>query len=277
MGGAADFEIAAGSVKGREHARAGRNNQDAFAIQREGDVVAAVICDGCGSAPHSEVGAKIISRCTVRALCELGWSPKNARENLAVVQALVCDRLRTLASSMGEPERVAREYFLATVVGALITGSTALVFSLGDGVILHNGRKIVLEYPDNAPPYLAHPVMGGPCVPFTIHSLGSPASLDFLVLASDGAVEIDRLAESWLPGKRVRVGSLRQFVDGSQFFENPSAVQRRLRLMNRPGADPDTGLPIPGRLGDDTTLIAIRRKPENLRACAPTSPASDMS
>jgi len=56
------FDIAAASVIGREHARAGRNNQDALSLLAQGEVLAAVVADGCGSGAHSEVGAQIAQR-----------------------------------------------------------------------------------------------------------------------------------------------------------------------------------------------------------------------
>ena len=43
---------------GRDHVRVGRNNQDGVFATR--DVV--VVTDGCGSQPHSEVGAQLGAR-----------------------------------------------------------------------------------------------------------------------------------------------------------------------------------------------------------------------
>lgn len=265
-----NYDIAAGSVQGREHARAGRNNQDAFAIRTHRETLAAIVCDGCGSAPHSEVGAQIISRWLATFLADREWSPQSARENLAVAQALLVEQLKALADSMGDRRRVARDYFLATIVGAVVTDSVVVVFSLGDGVILHNDRKLTLTFPGNAPPYLAHALMGEPAVPFSIHTLGSAKSLNHLVLASDGAGEIERQADDSLPGKDIPMGDLQQFVRDDTYFQNPTAILRRLRLMNRCAKDPEAGFRIPGRLGDDTTIVTIRRKASPATPCAPT-------
>src|SRR5579885_3047520 len=57
------FEITSASVLGRDHVAPGKNNQDAVfaAVNAEGSY-AGVVCDGCGSSPHSEVGAQLGAR-----------------------------------------------------------------------------------------------------------------------------------------------------------------------------------------------------------------------
>jgi len=52
------FEYASGSIIGRNHVLAGKNNQDAYHISVNERFIAVVVCDGCGSGKHSEVGAK---------------------------------------------------------------------------------------------------------------------------------------------------------------------------------------------------------------------------
>src|SRR3990167_11200632 len=55
------FEVAAGSVIGRDHLRplGWKNNQDGYAIRSSADSIVAVVTDGCGSETKSEVGAAI--------------------------------------------------------------------------------------------------------------------------------------------------------------------------------------------------------------------------
>src|SRR5689334_5155578 len=65
------FEIAQGTVTGREHRREGRNNQDASHVSRTVHTLAAIVCDGCSSAPHSEVGAQLASRFLTQHLTTL--------------------------------------------------------------------------------------------------------------------------------------------------------------------------------------------------------------
>ena len=53
------FELAAASVVGIDHYKAGRNGHDGFHWELADDLAVAVVCDGCGSGRHSEVGAKL--------------------------------------------------------------------------------------------------------------------------------------------------------------------------------------------------------------------------
>ena len=53
------FEVAGGSVTGTAHGRAGRNNQDAWAVRSGPEGGVAIVADGCGSGESSEVGARL--------------------------------------------------------------------------------------------------------------------------------------------------------------------------------------------------------------------------
>ena len=56
------FQLAFATVAGRMHHLSGRNNQDAYAWTQGPGGLIAVVCDGCGSGPHSEVGAQVGAR-----------------------------------------------------------------------------------------------------------------------------------------------------------------------------------------------------------------------
>src|SRR5439155_16598404 len=62
------FQLAGATVAGRLHHVSGRNNQDAFAWAQSPGGLVAVVCDGCGSAPHSEVGAQLGARLVAKTL-----------------------------------------------------------------------------------------------------------------------------------------------------------------------------------------------------------------
>ena len=200
------LKIAAGTVVGREHARAGRNNQDAYAVWHTDDLTVAVVCDGCGSAPHSEVGAKLMAPALVRRLAERGWNNAGREVNLAVAQALLLDHLMALADGMGERKQVAHDYFLGTILGMVATDTEVVVFGLGDGVYMINGEKKALHFEGNAPPYLAYAMMGKASIPFTVHAVLPLDEFESVLIASDGAEEIDELAQTTLPGKKEAMG-----------------------------------------------------------------------
>ena len=119
----------------------------------------AVVCDGCGSGKHSEVGAQIGARLMIEAMSRAMQGPAHAfwdRVRQDVLAQLCC-----LAEQLGGnfPSTV-QDYLLFTVVGALLTPWRTFCFSLGDGVMVVNGDQILLgPFPDNAPPYLAYTLL----------------------------------------------------------------------------------------------------------------------
>ena len=113
------FELAAGSIRGREHLRLGRNNQDAYAILSNEQYTVAVVCDGCGSGQHSEVGAQIGARLTIESLTralssQLGKD--NSISSDALLEQVRQDLLRqidNLAQTMGGNWlQTLKDYFL---------------------------------------------------------------------------------------------------------------------------------------------------------------------
>ena len=69
-----NWRIFAASSIGKHHIDIGLPCQDALAFRQVGDVIIAVVCDGAGSASHSEQGAfefshDVVSRCNVGGCC----------------------------------------------------------------------------------------------------------------------------------------------------------------------------------------------------------------
>jgi hypothetical protein len=260
------FEIGGGSVTGRAHVAAGRNSQDAFCWASGADGVVAVVCDGCSSGPHSEVGAQVGSRLFVRAATRLLGSNLDVADLLGQVGQDVLANLRVLAREMSIDassfSRTVVDHFLFTIVGALITAGGATTFSLGDGLVVVNGERTVLgPFAHNEPPYLGYALLAGApdrgasehlC--FKIHRSMSASEVQSLVLGTDGAIELETVAERPIRGRAEAVGPLSQFWTDDRFFKNPDMVRRRLTVLNR---GPHGRL-----LSDDTTLVVIRRAEE---------------
>ena len=120
---------------------AGRNNQDAYHWACLPQAVMAVVCDGCGSGKHSEVGAQIGARLMIEAMARAMQGPAHAFWYR--VRQDVLTQLRCLAAQLGGnfPSTV-QDYLLFTVVGALVTPWRTFCFSLGDGVMVVNGDQI---------------------------------------------------------------------------------------------------------------------------------------
>jgi serine/threonine protein phosphatase PrpC len=252
------FEYACGSIIGRNHVFASKNNQDALRIILWDQFITAVVCDGCGSGKHSEVGAKIGSRMVTDAIADL------LNQGLAISEPDFWDVLKInllqklkdfVAISNEDPESVmefVNNYLLFTIVGLVITPSETVTFTIGDGAIAVNGKLTQIPaYPDNAPPYLAYGLYRPDAIEFEIRDRLPTAEVESILIATDG---IDDL---------IAVEEVHQFWQEDRYFKNPDAVRRKLTMLNREEVKPDWQrqelIKRSGVLSDDTTLIAIRR------------------
>jgi hypothetical protein len=258
------FELAAATVIGREHARAGRNNQDAFWARASEHGLAAVVADGCGSGAQSELGAQLGARRVVEGtLALLGERvPVDSPEFLQRLGADVLCFLQALSGELGQ--RAIGEALLFTVVGAVVTPEHTLVFSAGDGVWALNGDVHRLgPFPGNAPPYLSYGLLKPGAVSLLANSLRPTREVDSLLLGTDGAADLAGLAAARVPESNEPVGPLDQFWSDDRYFRNPDAMRRRLSLLNREAVRADFTaqrlVRVPGLLSDDTTLVVLRR------------------
>ncbi len=274
----AQFQLAAGSVIGREHVVSGKNNQDAARSLITENATIAVVCDGCGSRPHSEVGAKVVAQLTIATIADQ-ISLVSLGDWDALRQQLLTSLRVVVATLGGDLEETVRDYFLCTIVGAVLTPTDTSLFSLGDGVILLNGNQTDLgTHANNAPPYLAYGILeeldaqdGNAAMAkkwaaisqFRCHHHIPTAEVESILIGSDGVADLIQVADRPLPGKPELVGEVSQFWQDDRYFKNPDMVRRRLSLINREVTllDQQTQqlTKHPGLLPDDTTLVVIRR------------------
>lgn len=261
------FEIAAGSVTGQLHRDLGKNNQDAYQVLLADETLIAVVCDGCSSGLHSEVGSVLGASLVAEAIAQaLHTDPQ--RIDWHGVHESVLGEIEALLAAMGlDPVQALVDHFLFTIVGVVIDPEGASVFTLGDGVFSINGEiTIIGPFPDNAPPYLAyellHPELMG--TQMQIHPQVPLDELKSLVIGTDGVADLLRAADLTLPGRTELVGPLSQFWEQDRYFSNSEALQRRLNLVNREIVQADwTAQRLTrhkGLLPDDTTLIVIRQQ-----------------
>jgi serine/threonine protein phosphatase PrpC len=264
------FEYACGSIIGRNHVFASKNNQDALRIVLREQFITAVVCDGCGSGKHSEVGAKLGSRMVTDAIADL------LNQNLAISEPdfwhvlkinllqKMTDFIAIANAGMGLgsvgtihelplQREFVNDYLLFTIVGLVITSNETVTFSIGDGAIAVNGKLTQIPaYPDNAPPYLAYGLYHPDAIEFEIRDRIPTLELESILIATDG---IDDL---------VKVEEVNQFWQEDRYFKNPDAIRRKLAVLNREEVKPDWNkrelIKRSGVLSDDTTLVVIRKK-----------------
>ncbi len=245
------WQIAGGTVCGTMHQNPVNitNNQDAFHWIQQDDMVVAVVCDGCGSSPHSEVGAQIGVRLAVEYIKHFSsgriilWS---------LIKQGIVEKMLKMSELMGNnPYRVIRDYFLFTINGVIITDTETTFFTIGDGFAMLNDDVIELgDYPDDAPPYIVYAAildkLKNPqpeLYQFKIHKIVPTSEVDHILIGTDG------VGKYLLPAMD---GDLSTFW-AEDCFQNADQVRRKLAVINK------TNCRQRGPLRDDTTLITIRR------------------
>ena len=296
-----NFNFAAGSIAGTEHVRPDqpgfKNNQDAYSLRTDDNLIVGVVCDGCGSGGHSEFGARFASRFIANKLHR--WISDNLtheeerdfptphidliEQKIATVKETLLGQIGNLAIEMStggpsnHPAIIAQivDSLLFTVVGFVMTKEHTVIFGMGDGVYAVNDEITILEPEQgNAPVYLAYALTGSPITDekphllnFQIHKSFPTSDVKSLLIGTDGCADLIKRADDLTP-QGDPVGGLNQFwsenmmLCGAGERHSPKA-QRRLNLLNqskyRINRDTGTMDKRHGVLHDDTTLISVRR------------------
>lgn len=276
------FEIAAGSVTGREHWSARKNSHDAYQVIKDDNLIVAIICDGCGdpvTSPDSEVGAKIGAALVATMLYRYmtSFQPQSAEGVLERTRQDVLSYLRVLALQMGDSlSAVVSRYFLFTTVGAILSSSGATFFTLGDGIIIVNGEQMTVgPYPDNMPPYLAYGLVptsltqeAPGLLRFQIQRQVPIGEIESFLIGCDGVADLIAASEKQIPGTQETVGPISQFWQADSFFTTRTGLQKRLnRIAGDAMRRQQDGNVVrcPGLLGDDATLVVGRRAHPQLK------------
>lgn len=280
------FEIAAGSVVGKDHFLVGKNNQDAYCCVISDNAIVAVVCDGCGSEKHSEVGAKIGAKLTVNSVLRaIKKFPDDSIISMGKykerfldlfferIKNDILDKIRILAGFMGGDSflQTLIDYFLFTIVGTIITPKSSVVFALGDGVVIVNDEILKIEpFFENRPPYLVYNAIKPEKLNYPISSefkilrFAPTKEINSILIGTDGVTDLINSSRENLPGKNIPVGPISQFWGDDCYFKNHDMVRRKLAIMNKSSMKINWGRSEiekeSGILSDDTTIIVVRRK-----------------
>ena len=278
------LEITGGMIVGTDHYVAGKNCQDFYGWAVCPECLVAVVTDGCGTRPHSEVGAKLGAHIFSRLLAESFADGTLVSQEIKGKQALINHTARETASVLGKistdsmsgyHDENILDFFLFSMIGVVIKKDlSTVVFAIGDGAWSQDGRiQLVNQTETNTPVYLGYHLLndhGGfeeEDLSATIIAYGQfdhMASNGGLLIGSDGLrhMQPDKAIPS-LPGEVI--GSLSQFWTNDAYFANPDAIRRRLAVINRVRRVPDWKNErmdvVPGPLRDDVALVVIKKKP----------------
>ena len=289
------LEYTGGSVVGQDHLSRGgvligKPNQDSMCDMHSLDTNGKrtdvfVVCDGCGSAKFSEVGARIGARIVCQSVMDILLERKAVIDEgivetyLSVIRRIVCNRIDSQVKAMSKwdvpPSYMMNlsDFFMFTIMGAFFVDDMVVTFSIGDGYFVINGQVIQRESgEDNAPPYIAYDLMPDSvfqnpedlrCRNVTKYECHRLEDIDSIIIASDGLRDILSKEGHSYPGREDKI--IPSVIDlcGDDYFKNPAKVQRELNLMNTEKIKIMENGDISrfsGVLSDDTTLYVIRRK-----------------
>lgn len=260
------FSVAAGSVPGFRHWKAYRNNQDGISVSTSEHSIAAFVCDGCSQGLHSEVGANLMARFFSRRAISLldenrvlkRWNLADPDDRQSFHEQLRQDALsymrRVIAGIDDNPTESIRDFFLFTVVGAVVTTEMAFVFTLGDGIYQVNGDYTDIDE-DNLPTYIGYALLDADTLKdfdrrltFEERQALPSCGLENLKIGSDGIEVLNRRADEVLKDETPQCG-IDQF-NAPRYTNARTAVQKRLTvigLLNKRGTD-------------DMSLVTIQRR-----------------
>lgn len=275
-----NYEITGGSIIGTSHRQLNKNNQDAYFINLDKGLTIVLVADGCGSCHFSETGSELGVRLIAKSIStqakrwmEINIDFLSQATFWKRVKDDVLAYIRTLSNQMDDSvSQMVYDYFLFTVIGAVISSTEAVFFSLGDGVIIVNEETYKIgPFENNAPPYLTYGLVETTIsnqypdfLDFKIIKKLPSSELESFLIGTDGVNDLINCANKTLPGKTEIVGHISQFWQEDKYFHNKEAINRKLNLINRDIVTIDweekMKNPEKGHLLDDTTLIVGRKK-----------------
>lgn len=281
------FNIAAGSVIGRIHKELGLNNQDSFIYGSTGDLLVGIVCDGCGSGKHTEIGSRLGSRLLLKKILHrlglsslnrglflsslIDFSKQTRKEYLEKELSKFGEQLlieikdivdaQILSNSIDEEYlkefyQLINDQFLFTILGFIVTPKDTYIFSAGDGIYAINDKITVLESKDNFPLYYSYNLLNitpekKDLFRIKVNESIPTEKLNSLLIGSDGLNDFIN-----------KEGNLDQFWKDDSYFKNFDKIRRKLFLMNKENVKIINGSieKQQGLLSDDTSLIVIERK-----------------
>ncbi|OHD27996.1 MAG: hypothetical protein A2086_13995 [Spirochaetes bacterium GWD1_27_9] len=267
-------DVSCGSIIGYDHILMNKVNQDSYSLLRNENVIIAVVSDGCGSSPFSEVGSKIGSKIATKTIYDFYKEYEGVIDDsfLINIKNEILQKLSAVINSMGHLySEIIRDYFLFTICVAIINKNEVIYFSFGDGVFILNDFVTSLKFENNAPPYITYNFfdtdklgLSEEYLKFNIVKRIPFSEFEYGLIGSDGVEDIFEAENLLYPGTDHKIEPINDFFKNDLLFKNPDALRRKLYKMSNEvlQIDWDTRKinKSAGLLRDDTTMILFRKK-----------------
>ena len=184
------WRVFGASVVGKSHLDKGVPCQDAHAHLAVGESLVAVVCDGAGSARHSELGAQFVATTLAQALAlqlQQGAGIAQLHDGM-LLESMI--QVRGALEEMADNHGAVLDDYATTVVGAVMGPSVGVFFHLGDGVgvaQLDDGGELI-SLPANGEYANETYFLSGERWRDQLRLLTIPRSVRGLVLMSDGCM-----------------------------------------------------------------------------------------
>ena len=264
------WRLTQASARGKSHVDLGLPNQDWVEVMTSQDqsVIAAVICDGAGTARHSEQGAQITCRSLAPALIELGMLVQQAPVPLEFIRQHIIELVEAVRADLAV--RGPLNDFHCTMVLCLLAERRGYVAQVGDSIglstkflYISDGTQEVLDFfPSNHVQVFepergeyaneTHFVTEPDWVGHLRISEIEPSRIDALLLMTDGAMDV-----AMKRGRPFR-GFLANLVGNLLAMDD---AQERNQLLTEWLSDP---LTYPMTADDKTMFLAIPARHESL-------------
>jgi|GEM_PF-4251302 len=151
---------------GNDHLIEKSNKQDFCSLVHNDNIIVGVVCDGCSSAKHSEVGATLIGTYLMNNLLAM----RNRIDTLSIDEIRydigfgLTSFIRQLCFNLGLDENLQASFIeqcmTATFLFTVITDGYIYIGQCGDGIIIINGDKNEIDQ-DDKPEYIAYCALPG--------------------------------------------------------------------------------------------------------------------
>jgi hypothetical protein len=135
------WKVVGASARGESHIKSDLPCQDDHSFETWNDTLVAIVCDGAGSASHSDKGARMGSECLTQALIEAVRSQRiDVFQDEAALRVLLETKIQEirdrLPNSDVDSAQLELSAFHATLVGLIFHQGGGFFFHIGDGAAL---------------------------------------------------------------------------------------------------------------------------------------------